>query len=302
MTRGTRILIGISGSAAGMTLIAWAVYRVYGPGDFGERLVRLQRRWEPFYDPEIAGRIWLFIGRGLLLTFAAALISIGLSLIFGVVLALMRLARNRQLRPPGGAAVRLALLAPSTLVVQTIRSLPLFMLILFSFIGAPRLGLNLSPLVAGIFALTLYTSCVLGEIVRAGILSLDKGQFEAADAMGLRYFQKLRFVVLPQALRRMVPAIVSQLVTLIKDTSLLNFITVIELYRRVHIISQGYFNPIESYFVAGLIYFVINFSLSSAARRLELRPSRVGPAREAAVQGIGVEDQTLLATTSPPSR
>lgn len=299
MRKHLRLLIGLFGSAAFIALVTWAVYRMYGPGDLGERIDKLQRRWEPFYNPEIAGRIWIFIGRGLLLTFVAALISIGLSLIFGVLLAIMRLARSRQLQTPGGPAVRVALLAPSTVVVQTIRSVPLFMLILFSFIGAPKLGLNMSPLAAGIFALTLYTSCVLGEIVRAGILSLDRGQFEAADALGLKYFQKLRFVVLPQALRRMIPSIVSQLVTLIKDTSLLNFITVIELYRRVNIVSQGYFNPIESYLVAGLIYFVINFSLSSAARRLELRPSRVGPAREAAVQGIGVEDQTLVATATP---
>lgn len=302
MKRSLQLLIGGAGSAAVLALVLAAVYRVYGPGDLGERIAKLQGRWEPFIDPEIAGRIWLFIGRGLLLTFAAAVIAIALSLPFGVLFALMRLARSIQLASPGGSAARFALSVPSTAVVQSIRSLPLFMLVLFSFLGAPRLGLNLSPLAAGVFALTLYTSCVLAEIVRAGILSLDRGQFEAADALGLDYLRKLRFVVLPQALRRMMPSIVSQLVTLIKDTSLLSFITVIELSRRLHFIAQGYFNPVEAYFVAGLLYFVINFSLSTAARRLEVRPTRVGPAREAAVQGIGVEDQTLLATAAPPSR
>jgi His/Glu/Gln/Arg/opine family amino acid ABC transporter permease subunit len=302
MRRGVKVFIGSAGSAVVVGLLLSAVYRAYGPGDLAVRAARLQRRWQPFYDPEIAGSIWLFIGRGLLLTLEAALVSIVLSLFFGILLALMRLARSKNLESPGGPAARLALSAPSATVVQSVRSLPLFMIVLFSFLGAPRLGLNLSPLVAGIFALTLYTSCVLAEIMRAGILSLDRGQFEAADALGLNYPQKLRFVVLPQALRRMVPSIVSQLVTLVKDTSLLNFITVIELSRRFHIISQGYFNPLESYFVAGLCYFAINFSLSNVARRLEVRPSRVGPAREAAVQGIGVEDQTLLATAAPPSR
>ncbi|MGH2767697.1 MAG: amino acid ABC transporter permease, partial [Actinomycetota bacterium] len=141
----------------------------------------------------------------------------------------------------------------------------------------------------------LYTSSVLAEIVRAGILSLDRGQFEAADALGLSYLKKLRFVVLPQALRRMVPAVVSQLVTLIKDTSLLSFITVIELTRRLQILQQAYFNPIESWVVGALFYFVINYALSSFARRLEVRPTRVGPAG-AAIRGIGAEDQTIIVT------
>jgi ABC-type amino acid transport system permease subunit len=93
----------------------------------------------------------------------------------------------------------------------------------------------------------------------------------------------------------MAPALVSQLVTLLKDTSLLNFITVIELSRRLNILQSIYFNPIESVLVAGLIYFVMNFALSTLARRMEARPSRVGPAAKAEIQGIGAEDQTLVA-------
>lgn len=292
--------VGLLGSAGVLGLVAWAAYRAYGPGDPAERLERLQRRWRPFYDPSLdAGAIWLFIGRGLLLTLQAALISIALSLVIGIVLALMRLARSSLMGFPGGRAVGAAVAAPAAVVVQAVRSSPLFMLVLYTFIAAPRLGLRMSPLVAGVFALTLYTSCVLAEIVRAGILSLDRGQFEAAEALGLRYRQRLRFVILPQALRRMVPAVVSQLVTLIKDTSLLSFITVVELLRRLQILQQAYFNPIEALMVGALIYFAVNLALSSVARRLEVRPTRVGPAAAAAVQGIGSEDQTLLVTRGP---
>jgi putative glutamine transport system permease protein len=289
---------GLSGSVALLALLAAAVYRMYAPGDPSERLERLQRRWSPFFSPSIAPGNWRFIGQGLLLTLQAALISVALSLVFGVVLALMRLARHPRIRSTATPILRMTVALPATVVVQAVRSAPLFLLVIYAFIALPRLGLNLPGLWAAVVALTLYTSCVLAEIVRAGILSLDSGQFEAADALGLRYFKKLRFVVLPQALRRMTPAVVSQLVTLIKDTSLLSYVTVIELTRRLIIIQQIYFNPIEAFMVAGAIYFVINFALSTAARRMEAGPRRVGPAAKATLQGIGSEDQTLVATVA----
>lgn len=294
-----RFGVGAVGSSAVLALLGAGLHRAYGPGDLAERGERLYRRWRPFFDPPgevTAVQIWRFIGGGLLDTLEVAGISMVLSLIIGIVLALLRLGRNRALSLPGGPLARLAAAAPSGVLVQSIRSAPLFMLILYAFIAAPRFGLQLSAYQAGVFALTLYTSCVVAEIVRAGILSLDRGQFEAADALGLGYLKKLRFVVLPQALRRMIPAIVSQLVTLMKDTSLLSFITVIELSRRLYILQQQYLNPIESFAVAGLIYFIINFALSTLARRIEVRPARVGTAAPPVVQGIGTEDQTLLAT------
>lgn len=293
MKRWLKTLIGAAGGALLLSAFLAAVYRSYGPGTLDERLARLERRWRPFVDPEVAGPIWRFIGRGLVTTLQAALIAIALSLVFGTILALMRLARHRSVGVPGPPALRALVGAPATVLVQSVRSLPLFLLVIYSFIAAPRLGLNLTALRAGILALTVYTSCVLAEIIRAGILSLDRGQFEAADALGLGYVKKLRFVVLPQAMRRMVPSIVSQLVTLIKDTSLLSFITVIELSRRIYIVQQQSFNPIEAFAVAGAIYFVINFALSVLARRLEVKPMRVA-AGTAELQGIGAEDQALV--------
>jgi ABC-type amino acid transport system permease subunit len=163
------------------------------------------------------------------------------------------------------------------------------MLIIYTFIALPKIGVDLSPFWAGVTALSLYTSCVTSEIVRAGILSLDRGQFEAAEALGLSYAKRVRYVVLPQALRRMVPAIVSQLVTLIKDTSLVSFITVFELARRGQALEQLANNPIETSLVLMALYFAVNFALSEVSRRLELRPGRVGRARPPAA--MGAEDQ-----------
>jgi His/Glu/Gln/Arg/opine family amino acid ABC transporter permease subunit len=272
--------------------LLWLPYRAYAPGDLGDRFARAQARWDIF----TAASTWTFLGRGLVITLELALLSIGLSLIFAVVLALVRLAPHPRMQAPvPGAAIASR---ASAVLVEVVRSSPLFMLIIYTFIGLPRLGVDLSPFWAGVGALTLYTSAVTSEIVRAGILSLERGQFEAAMALGLGYTQRIRFVVLPQGLRRMVPAIVSQLMTLIKDTSLVSFITVFELARRGQALQQLANNPIETSLVLMAIYFVVNLSLSQLARRLEMRPGRVGRAQPSAA--LGAEDQIPVAEAIRP--
>jgi putative glutamine transport system permease protein len=275
------VALTLAGAAA-------AAYRAYAPGDLADRVARAQQRWSTFTE----GSIWLFLARGLLITAELALVSIALSLVFAVLLALVRLAPHPRMRAPvPGAALAACAVA---VLAEAVRSSPLFMLIIYTFIAMPKLGVDLSPFWAGVTALTLYTSCVTSEIVRAGILSLDRGQFEAAASLGLGYVGRVRFVVLPQALRRMVPAIVSQLVTLIKDTSLVSFITVVELANRGKILQQIENNPIETSLVLMAIYFTINFALSQLSVRLELRPGRAGRARPPAA--LGAEDQVAVMT------
>ncbi len=261
-------------------------YRAYAPGSLADRLARAHNRWAIFAK----GTTWTFLGRGLVITLELAAVSISLSLALAVVLALLRLAPHPRLRAPVPGAVAISRVAAT--IVEIVRSSPLFMLIIYAFIALPKLGLNLSPFWAGVTALTLYTSCVTSEIVRAGILSLERGQFEAAEALGLSYVGRVRFVVLPQALRRMAPSIVSQLATLIKDTSLVYAITVFELARRGQALQQLANNPIETSLVVMAIYFVLNFALSETARRLELRPGRTGRAKPPA--SVGAEDQTTV--------
>jgi putative glutamine transport system permease protein len=264
------------------------VYRAYAPGDLAARVDRLQQRWSIFGDL----RVWRGLLRGLATTLELAVVAIALSLVFAVVLALLRLAPHPRMRAPVPGAAIVARVTAT--LVEIIRSSPLFMLIIYTFIALPRVGVDLSPFTAGVVALTLYTSCVTSEIVRAGILSLDRGQFDAGLSLGLSYFARVRFIVLPQALRRMVPAIVSQLVTLIKDTSLVAFITVLELARRGQILSQYANNPIETSLVVMAMYFVINFALSQLSTRLEVRQGRVGRAKAPAA--IGAEDQIPTVT------
>lgn len=282
-----RVLIGAIIIVVALAALAAIAYRIYQPGDLTERLHRAGQRWT-FVTK---GSTWNFLGRGLLLTIQMAVISLVLSLLFGVVLALLRLAPHPRVGFPIDRTLARAIRVPVATVVESIRSAPLFMLIIFAFIAMPRLGVNLSPFVAAVSALTLYTSCVLSEIVRAGILSLDRGQFEAAESLGLTYRQRLYQVVLPQALRRMVPAILSQLVTLVKDTSLAAYITVTELARRGQILFQIEFNPIETILVLMLIYFLLNYALSRLARRFEERPIRAAVAKPLVV--VGEMDQAV---------
>jgi putative glutamine transport system permease protein len=219
------------------------------------------RRWTPFLDPGI----WRFLLTGVQVTLTMAAVAIVTSLIAGLLLALCRLSRFRLLR------------YPATVYVEIVRALPVLLIIFFTFFGAARAGLGLNPFGAGTLALALYTSAVNAEIVRAGITSIGQGQWEASRSLGLTYPQTLRYVILPQALRRIVPPQVGQIITLIKDTSLAAVIGVQELTRRAQILYQAELNPLQSLFVVACLYFALNYTLSRLSRRWELATAPVAP-------------------------
>ena len=203
--------------------------------------------------------VWRLIGRGLLATLRAAGLAMALSLPLGALLAIGRLSPRAWLSRPVGAWV------------QLFRGLPLLLLIFYLFLGLPQLGIQVSTLWALVIGLTLYNSAVIGEIFRAGILSLPYGQTEAAYAIGLRRGQTLRIVLIPQALRRMLPALVSQLVTLLKDTSLGFIIGYAELLRlgrgAVELLGGRYSIPV--YTAIAVVYIAVNATLSLTARLLD---------------------------------
>ena len=204
------------------------------------------------------------IGRGLVATLRAALVAMVLSMAVGAVLAVGRLSRRAWVARPAGAWVEL------------FRGLPLLLLIFFLFLALPAVGITISVFWALVAGLTLYNSAVLGEIFRAGILSLPKGQTEAAYAIGLRRGQTLRLILVPQAVRRMLPALISQLVTLLKDTSLGFVIGYAELLRNgrtaVEFLGGRYSIPI--YTAIAVVYIAVNASLSFLARWLDRRTQR----------------------------
>src|SRR5215207_4394075 len=205
--------------------------------------------------------IWVFILTGLQVTLSMAAVAIVASLICGTLLALARLSPFGVIRYPAVGFIEL------------IRALPVLYLIFFAYFGGARFGLR-DPVVAATLALIVYTSAVNAEIIRAGILSIERGQVEASRALGLSYWKMMRLVVLPQAFRRIIPPQISQLVTLIKDTSLAYIVGTTELMRRIFILYSGFdtgVGVIQGLFVGSCIYFVLNYALSSFGRYLELR-------------------------------
>ncbi|HVF32558.1 MAG TPA: amino acid ABC transporter permease [Acidimicrobiales bacterium] len=262
--------------ASGVSLVLLALV-VFGA------VRRLQERgqlepelWETFTRwPE-----WRFLLEGLLVTLKVAAVAMALSVAIGLVLALGRLAQTTFVR------------ALFTTWVEFFRGLPVVLLIFFSFLALPRYGLDWPTFWYVVLGLTLYNSAVLGEIFRAGVLSLERGQMEAALGIGLSYWKAMRLVVLPQAIRRMVPALVSQLVTLLKDTSLAYIIAFEELLRRANILGTARKNILQSLLVAGLLYLVVNLILSRIAVRLEVRQRRRYSA--GAISVTGVADLAVL--------
>jgi len=263
----------VASVAAAVVIVGVAalfVRRLQDRGQFDAAL------WRPF---TIWGT-WKFLLIGLLTTLKAAGLAMALSLALGTLLALGRLARSFVVR------------LPAVVFVEFFRGLPLYVLILFCGFGLIDVGLEISKFQALVLGLTLYNSAILGEVFRAGILSLDRGQTEAAFAVGLGYWEAMLLVVVPQAFRRMIPAIVSQLVTLLKDTSLGFVILVEELLRRSQLAGQFFSNPLQAYAIAALMYVIVNYSLSRLARRLEIRQRRRYSA--GAIQVTGVEDLAIV--------
>jgi glutamate transport system permease protein len=276
--RGKRRVAVVS-AVAGLAIAAMLVVaflRLLHKGQFGHHLVDPVKQWS----------VQRFLLLGLLQTIKAALVAMVLAMALGTILALGRLSRSVWVRWLAGAYVDL------------FRAMPLILLILFTSLGLPKLGIHLQPFGGVVLALTAYNGAVLGEIFRAGILSLDRGQSEAGSALGLTYWQSMGLVIVPQAARRMIPAIVSQLVTLLKDTSLGSVIGFDELLRRAENTGTFYGNSLQLLTEAAVVYIIINFTLSRVARRLEVRQRRKYKAGAIVVAGGGMDLAVLGAQAS----
>jgi aspartate/glutamate/glutamine transport system permease protein len=202
----------------------------------------------------------LFLLKGLLVTLEIAVVAILLSFIIGSIVGTLRYAK---------IPVVSQLLA---FIVEIIRNLPLLLIIFFTYFALPEAGLKLEITTAAIVALTIFEAAMISEIVRSGLLSIEKGQIEAARASGLSYIQALWHIILPQALRRMVPPLVSQFISLLKDTSLAVVISLPELMHNAQIINGQNVNyMIPTLLLVACMYFVVNYSLSLVSRKLESR-------------------------------
>lgn len=267
----------------GLQLVGVVIFVAFLPIAFGMEW----RNFLPLFNPDNMR----FLGFGLLATVLVSIVAIVASLPLATGLALGRLSHIGLIR------------WPSIAIIEFIRAMPVLLLIYYinlrfpgldmfsGFQPGPRtdyLSIEIQrilarPALAVTAALTIYTAAVNAELLRSGILSLERGQFEASRALGLSYWQMMRRVILPQAFRRTLAPLIAQFTIVVKDTSLGSIIGFFELQRRGVIIYQvpANFNPMETLYVIALVYFVVNYLLGLTSRLIERRRPSVRPVVEA---------------------
>ncbi|WP_456600548.1 amino acid ABC transporter permease [Blastococcus sp. SYSU DS0616] len=241
-------------------ILAVVLIRLAGNGQLESQ------RWAVLFDPRTG--VPQTLGRALVNTLQVAAVGMVVATVLGLLLAVGRLSDHRPVRWLVGT------------YIEFFRAIPLLVVIFALYFVLPKYGIELSAFQALAGGLILYNSAVLAEIFRAGILSIDKGQREAAFGIGMRKYQVMSLVLLPQATRRMLPVLIAQLVVLLKDSSLGFIIGYFELLRGarslVEFFSLSFGNQytFQLYVAAGLIYIVINVLLSQLAKLVERRTRR----------------------------
>jgi glutamate transport system permease protein len=249
-------------------LVFLAYRRLDDNGQFDSEL------WSPLLNPgdEKFDRVWELLGKAMLNTLKAAALAIAFSLVAGTLIAVTRLSLGRTAR------------LPLVAVVELLRGVPVVIMIFFVSRLFVESGSEIDVLWHLVIGLTLYNAVVISEIVRAGVNSLPRGQTEAAMAIGMTGGRSLRLVQLPQAFRVMLPALISQLVVVLKDTSLGFVILYPETLRQANLLKETLDNPIQMYVVIGACFILVNYLLSKIAQWVERRLSRssAGPSPVAA--------------------
>jgi glutamate transport system permease protein len=255
-TRARHRLYSIIFAVASVLLLIWVVYKLNQSGQF---------------DPEIyrdlaQGNVWNAIGSGVVKTLTAAVLGIVSAVVLGALLAVARLSDHTVIR------------VPATVVVQFFRAVPLLLLLIALFVFLSQQGVNTSTasLTALVTGLALYNGAVLAEVFRAGINAVPKGQGEAAYAVGMRKTQVMSIVLMPQAVRFMLPAIISQCVVVLKDTSLGFIIIYGETLREGKSIAEFVNNNLITYLLIAIIYITMNSIVAGLATYLERRMSERG--------------------------
>ena len=211
------------------------------------------------------GMLLAGLGQTLLLTLLALIIA----MVIGMIFCRMNVGHNRVLNLIG------------TVYVDAVRGVPLIVLAYFVYFGIPaamqQMGMTnfrLSSLQAGIIALSMNCGAYMAEIIRAGIESVDRGQMEASRSLGLSYGASMALVVVPQAVRTMIPSIINQFIITLKDTSILSVVAFPELTLVGKTVMGNTFKPLQSWAIVGIMYMVVIVTLSKIAKRIERRVNR----------------------------
>jgi glutamate/aspartate transport system permease protein len=210
-----------------------------------------------FYSWEL---IKSYVLSGFIFSIQLTVIATVGGIFFGTLLALMRLSGNKWLEMPAAA------------YVNTMRSIPLVMVILWFFLLMPAiLGKPIGAELSAIITFIAFEAAFFCEIMRSGIQSIPRGQIHAGQAMGMTYSQNMRLIILPQAFRNMIPVLLTQTIILFQDTSLVYAIGAYDMLKGFEVAGKNFGRPIETYLAAAVVYFLICFSLSRLVRKLQQR-------------------------------
>lgn len=231
--------------------------------------------WESpssFFNFDFLPKYWFYFRQGIVYTLLLSVVSVILAVIPALLLALMRLSKNKFLRGLSGAYI--AVFRSTPLLVQ----LSLVYFGLFSAIRLPSIQLfgflKVSMFIPCVTALALNSSAYVAEIFRAGILAVDAGQTEAARSLGLSSWQSMRLVVLPQAIKNILPTLANEVITMVKESSICSTIGMMDLMWGAKNVAATTFISVGPYMVAALIYFCINYPASKAIEAIERRMRR----------------------------
>jgi len=198
-----------------------------------------------------------FLLKGAVLTVQITAISVFFGILIGLIMGLGKISKNKLLK------------IPATIYVDFIRGTPLFVQILMFYFGIPNLvqtifqtNFRIQPMVAAVIVCSINSGAYVAEIFRAGIQSIEKGQMEAARSLGMTHNQAMRYIILPQALRRVIPPLGNEFIILLKDTSILAVIGVEELTRKGQLYVAATFDSFRTYAVVALVYLIMTFTIS----------------------------------------
>ena len=225
-----------------------------------------------FFNFSFLPKYGVFFVQGVEYTLLLAIVSVSLAVIPAMLLALMRLSRNKFVKTISGAYI--AVFRSTPMLVQ----LSIIYFGLFGVISIPRVTIlgfvDLSRFIPGVVALALNSSAYVAEIFRAGILAVDAGQMEAARSLGLSKWQGMKLVVLPQAIKNVLPALANEVVTMVKESSICSMLGMAELMFGAKAVASTTYISLAPYTLAALIYFCINYPASKAIEAVERRMRR----------------------------
>ncbi|WP_050616330.1 amino acid ABC transporter permease [Bacillus testis] len=201
---------------------------------------------------------------GFLYTLRASVTALICSFILGALLAIFRIAPIKALNWIG------------TAYVEFFRNIPLLIIVFFIYIGLPTVGIELNGFISGTIGLTIYTSAFIAEAIRAGIMAVPKGQMEAARSSGLSYNQAMRMIILPQAIKIVIPSLGNQFLNLVKNSSILTVVAGLDLMYAGDMIAASTFKTIDTYIFVGMFYLILTIPLNYMVIYLENRFARKG--------------------------